>query len=279
MGYITDSPERWAAKRQPSEDDRAEVRLLTQRSTDWHRHASNNIDKYCRRLGYSMAALQTPEEWMAAFAAALLRPEQWGIRRTIFQLNRLSQRRSDRILLLLYVFAQHGRIQFLAAASQATDPGDGSPFEELSKNHHNVDHLLLRLIGSLAGMPTSQEPANWIVRVGRWCAGLLPRVYSRYLGTVSACDVNKNMMARWARVADAAAGFAPRRQDTLVATWQRTAAPASEDLRRRGIAHLRAVWDARWPANPWAFLLFCGCDAVGVFWIVARLHHLLLLWR
>jgi hypothetical protein len=145
---------------------------------------------------------------------------------------------------------------------------DGSPFEELRGNHHNLDHSLLRLICSLCGV--RDERRSPVKGFGT----LAQKLLGRYLGS-SAEDITPNRVARWARVADIAAGVAPRDVERLRKTSSRTKGSASNELRKRAWLYFRQAWAARTPANTWMFLLFCVCDAYGLYYLFRWLHRLL----
>jgi hypothetical protein len=243
MGYETDRPERWHAKREATQEQREQIGALTKRSAQWHQRAHRKLSSYCRRLGYSCSEIQSSYEWLAAFADELLKPKYWSERQSILQLDTMSSRRSDRILAMLYLFAQHGRLQFKPSSVEHRDPKDGSPFEELRANQHNLDHLLLRMICHLCGYRDTQRmtPNGLVARFVR-------NMTSWYLGPADN-DITPNRVARWASVAGCAAGIAPRDPECLRKTWRQTEASPSKRLYQRALLHFRAAWNAKAPST------------------------------
>lgn len=269
MGYKTDHPERWTAKRTATPEDRKELEELLRRSPKWHELANKRVRKYCIKLGYDCNRVQNSEEWLTVFDETLLTVEYWSERKRIQQLSKIGPRRVDYLLQVLYLFAQHGRLQFKPSIGAATAPDDGSPFEELRGNHHNLDHQLLRIACHLCGYRDKHRPEK-----NGALATFVQNLTGRYLGS-SANDINPNRVARWAQVADIAAGVAPRHVERLRKASNRTKGSASNELRKRAWLHFRQAWAAKTPANTWMFLLFCGCDAYGLYYLFRWLRRLL----
>jgi hypothetical protein len=270
MGYKTDHPDRWEAKHEATPEQRAQMGELLDRTPKWHKRAFTKASSYCTKLGYDRSAIQSPAEWLGGFANELLSPEHWSERRSISQLSTLSLRRSDRILFSLYILAQHARLQFRTSSDEERDPDYGSPFEELRGNHHNLDHLLLQMVCHLCGYQDARLPASndLLARLVRTLAGW-------HLGP-TLNSVSPNMVARWAAVADRAAGIAPRSIDRLRKTWLHTEANAHKDLHKRAMRHFRAAWAAKVPAATWMFALVCASDAYVIHAGLKLVRHLLL---
>lgn len=264
MGYITTRPSRWKAKRRATEEEKKNLALLLARSANWHLLANRCVSQFCSKLGYPQAVTQTSVDWLNEFGHSLLKTDYWSERRSILDLNSLSARRGDRILLALYLFSQHGRVQFKSPARD--DPGHGSPFEEMQGNDHNVDNLLLR---SILYLCQEQEPANGsIARIKR-------TALRQDLGRVGIEDVTPNRVARWAMVAEHAAGIAPRDIDTLRMTCIQTEGPAWKKIRSRAFSHFRDAWMCMMPKSNFIAVLLCASYLYGICWLLWVSWHLI----
>ena len=233
MGYIDDNPEKWLEKRQPSAGQVQELDLLLDRSRTWHRLA-NFFARYAQfSTGYRHVALQTSEQWAESFNGALSRPDYWSERKSIACLNALSRLRSGFVLLNLYLFVQHGRVQILRSAHGPIGPDNGCPLDELDGNHHNVDYVLLRSLGKASNV--MDEPEVYGYNVLKWIIAKLARLI---MGP-GVKALAPYTMARWAHVADYAGGYTPRSADRIYKTWQSTAELPSVDLFARAWVRCR----------------------------------------
>lgn len=271
MGYITAHTQRWIAKWTASTEEKEQLQLLLNRPPEWHTRANKRVRRFTAMLGYDPQGLQTSEEWLTEFEATLLKVEYWSERRTILQLNTLGQRRAELILIVLFLFGQHARFQFLGQMKKAAPQEDGLPFEELRGNHHNLDHWLMRIACHLCGYQDDRRPPK-----NGMLARLVQEWTGRYLGPGTGDDnITPNRVARWAQMAETAAGVARRDVERIRKTWIRTKGSASKHLWGRGCHHLRQAWAAKAPATTWTFLLFCACDAYGIYYMCGWLHRLL----
>ncbi len=253
----------------PTPQERKQLEALLRRSPKWHQLANKRVRNYCIKLGYDCNRVQSSEEWLTNFEATLLTVGFWSERKTILQLEKFGSRRAGMILLLLYLFAQHGRIQFKPPVVASIAQDDGSPFEELRSNHHNLDHSLLRLICGLCGYRDKrQSPAKGLLRA------LGQKLTRRYLGP-GIDDIAPNRVARWAQVAEIASGVAPRDVDRLQKTWKRTKGSAADALQKRAFLYFRQAWAAKTPKDTSMLLLLCGSVAYGFYSIWGWLHRLL----
>jgi hypothetical protein len=269
LGYQSDNQERWEAKHQATQEQQTQIAELLERSPQWHRSAHSKVSICCRRLGYGYSVIQSPLEWLTAFANEMLQPENWSERKSIGNLNKLSVRRSDLILMTLYMFAQHGRLQFKSAPLEPKKQHDGSADEELRGNHHNLDHLLLRLTCYLCGHKDAGHAAQI-----RPVARVTQSLTAWYLGPVD-IDITPNRVARWASVADGAAGIAPRSPDCLRKTWAQTEGSAAKQLQAKALSHFREAFNAKSLASASTVLLGWGSGAYGIHSLIKIFRHLI----
>ncbi len=269
MGYQTNHVERWDAKHQPSNGQRAQISKLLERSPQWHRSAHFTVNICCRLLGYSHSVTQSPQAWLTAFAFEMLKPENCSDRKKISTLNLLSGRRSGLILLTLYLVAQHGRLQFKPVPGDLEKRNDGSPDEELRGNHHNLDHSLLRFTCYLCGHKDADHAVE-ISSVARATQSLT----AWYLGAVGN-DIAPNRVARWASVADGAAGIAPRSPGRLWKTWVQTEGSAAKHLQAKALSHFREACNTKSLASASTVLLGWGSGAYGIHSLIKIFRHLI----
>ncbi len=266
MGYINDNPDVWRKKRLATEGEIAQLRAELSYRGRWYKASTKLVLKWCQWLGYDYRALQSPRRWLKEFARALLKADHWSERRSLLQMwATISKRRQDWLLLLLYWFSQESKIQRVSALMARNDARDGSPFDELKGNHHNLDNLLLRLVFEFSNDLDRREP--WIFRCGR-------TMIRRYLGP-AAGDVTVNRLAGWARIAEAAAGIEPRTVATLAATYRQTAAPPSRGLQRRAFDHFKEAWKLKATAATWECIAVWAIDVCGVYYVARYMSYLL----
>ena len=198
----------------------------------------------------------------------LLEDDQWSERGSILGLNALRRFRSGLILLVIYLFAQHGRLQFQNAGELAVRV-DGAPFDELTGNHRNLDHQLLHTVCYFCGVADEDGgPFD-----GFW-AWLMSRFMGWWFKPVE--EIHRYTVLCWARVADMAAGIAPRDPKTLDKTYVQTAMPAWKRLHERSLSHLPLSWLPNWHA---AIFLFLAVIVSGAYpaisltrWLLRLLH-------
>ncbi|MGA3045122.1 MAG: hypothetical protein ABSD67_00740 [Terracidiphilus sp.] len=252
------------AKRQATSEEQKQIKLLLNRSAKWHFDANKRLSQFCLKLGYPQEVTRTSQEWLNEFGKSLLTTDFWSERRSILALNYLSDRRQNRILFALFLFGQHGRIQF--QSPMRIDPGDGSPFEEMRGNNHNLDNLLLRTILYLC---REQAPAaGRIARITR-------TALCHDLGEKGIEDITPNRVARWARVADHAAGVAARDIETLRMTCVQTEGPAWKKTQARAFLHFRAAWVRMMPKSRFLAVALCAFYLYGIYWLLSASRHVI----
>src|SRR5206468_2538768 len=96
----------------------------------------------------------------------------------------------------------HRRLQFQDSWKLAVQV-DGAPFEELTDNHHNLDHQLLHTVCYFCGVGDEDGGAF----DGLW-ARLTSRFISWWFKPVK--DIHRYTVMCWMRAADIAAGKGPR---------------------------------------------------------------------
>jgi hypothetical protein len=269
LGYESDNKKRWDAKHQPTQDQETQIAALLKRSPQWHRSAQSKVSTCSRWLGYDYGVIQIPQIWLTTFAHEMHKPENWSERKSIANLHKLSVRRSDLILMTLYMFAQHGRLQFKSAPLEPKKQQDGSANEELRGNHHNLDHLLLRLICYFCGHKDTDDAVK-ISSIAR----LMQTLTACYLGPISE-DITPNRVARWASVGDGAAGIAPRSPDCLRKTWAQTEGSAAKHLRTKALRHFCDAFNLKSLASASTVLLGWGSGAYGIHSLSKIVRHLI----
>lgn len=269
MGYKLKRPQRWHNKYKATVEEQEQLSGLLNRSPRWHRHANSTLRGLSSHLGYDHANLQSSEEWLKEFQTTLLKDSWWSERRGILELKDFNPRRTDRALLVIYLFAQHARIQFLDPMEENIRPDAASPYEELEGNHHNLDHLLLRMICHFCGNQNSPQTAER-GRVSNWVRGVVLR------DSKPVPDVAPNTVMRWAQAAEAAGGVAPRGTERLRMTWKTTDAPAWKRLQERSWRYFPDAWRRTWRRSKTLFLLICAIYVYGAYfsvrWVLRLLH-------
>ena len=268
MGYKSNNPLLWQLKRTATEDERRQTAVLCKRSFGWNKVATWVSHGACSRLGYHRSRLQSPQQWLDSMQKGFLEDDQWSERRSILGLNALHRFRSGLILLVIYLFAQHRRLQFQDAAELAVRV-DGAPFEELAGNHHNLDHQLLHTVCYFCGV--ADEDGGTFDGFRAW---LTRRFIGRWFKPVK--DIHRYTVVCWMRVADMAAGKAPRDPKTLDKTSVQTAMPAWKRLHERSLSHLPLSWLPNWHAAIFLFLAVIVSGAYPVIsltrWLLRLLH-------
>lgn len=268
MGYKDNNPLLWQLKQVATQDERGQTAVLCERSTRWNKLATRISCRACSLLGYHRSRLQSPQQWLDSMQRCLLEDDQWSERRSILGLNALHRFRSGLILLAIYLFAQHGRLQFQNAGVLAARV-DGAPFEELTGNHHNLDHQLLHTVCYFCGV-VDEDGETFD---GLW-AWLMSRFMGRWFKPVK--EIHRHTVMCWARVADMAAGIAPRNPKTLDKTYVHTAMPAWKRLHERSLSHLPLTWLPNWHA---AIFLFLAVIALGAYPAISLIRWLLRLFH
>ena len=183
-------------------------RVLT-RSERWQRLAERVLRLLCFALGYPLAALQFPSIWIVQYEAAIRVTSEKGVRRKCASIGLLSRRRNGVVVMLLYLGAQHARVQFhFDACASKAKPKDVRPYRILDCAHHRTTRLLARLLGAAVGCKNQ----------GYGRTGLAKRAVRRILRWLMGPgdpDISVYAAMRWLAVADIAAGVAPRRPDSL----------------------------------------------------------------
>lgn len=264
MGYKNNSPRRWKLKRVATEDEQRQIAVLCERGTRWNKVATWVSHGACSLLGYRHSRIQSPQQWLDSMQKCLLADDQWSERRSILRLNALRRRRSGFILLVIYVFAQHRRLQFQDSGELAVRV-EGLPFEELAGNHHNLDHQLLHTVCYFCGV--GDEDGGTVNDL--W-ARLTSRLMSWWFKPVK--DVHRYTVVCWMRVADMASGIAPRDPKTLDKTYVQTARPAWKRLHERSLSHLPFSWLPNWHA---AIFLFLAVIVAGAYPVISLTRWLL----
>ena len=268
MGYKVRLPQRWQSKYNPTAEEREQLSRLLDLSHHWHGHANRRLQRLRSQLGYDHANLQSFEVWLEAFEQTLLKNQWWSERRGILKLREFNQRRAGIALLVLFLFVQHARIQFLHPIKEQIRPDAASPFEELAGNHHNLDHSLLRMICHLCGHQDTHgiEPG--------WYSSWVPGLIARYLKPVP--YVSPYTVMRWVRVAEEAGGLAPRGTQRLYMTWKTTKASVWKQLQERSLHYLPEGWVKTWQTSRTLFLLTCAIYIYGAYysvrWVLRLLH-------
>ena len=264
MGYKDNNPLLWQLKQTATEEERGQAAILCKRSCCWNKLAIWISHGACLLLGYRHSRLQSPKRWRHSMRKCLLADDQWSERRSILGLNALSRFRSGLILIVIYLFAQHRRLQFQNSGTPAVGI-DGAPFEELAGNHHNLDHHLLHTICYFCGVGEETGGAF----DGLW-ARLMSRFMSWWFKPVE--DIHRYTVMCWMRVADMAAGMAPRDPKTLDKTYVQTAMPAWKQLYERSLSHLPFSWLPNWHA---AIFLFLAVIVAGAYPVISLTRWLL----
>jgi hypothetical protein len=268
LGYKNNNPGPWQSKRMATEDDRRKTAVLCERSTRWNKLATWISCLACSLLGYRRSRLQSPQQWLDSMQKCLLADDQWSERRSILGLNAVRRLRSGLILMVIYLFAQHRRLQFQDSGEFAVRV-DEAPFEELAGNHHNLDHQLLRTVCYFCGVGDED---------GGTFDGLWARLTSRFMSWwfKPLKDIHRYTVMCWVRAADMAAGIAPRDPKTLDKTYVQTAMPAWKRLHERSLSHLPLSWLPNWHA---AIFLFLAVIVSGAYpaitlarWLLRLLH-------
>jgi hypothetical protein len=264
LGYKNNNPLLWQLKQMATEDERRQTAVLCKRSFGWNKVATSVSHGACSLLGYRRSRLQSPQEWLDSMQKCLLEDDQWSERSSIFGLYALCRFRSGLILLVIYLFAQHRRLQFQDVEKLGVQV-DGAPFEELTGNHHNLDHQLLRTVCYFCGVEDEDAATS---------NGLWARLMSRFLGWwfKPVKDIHRNTVACWIRVADMAAEKSPRDPGTLDKNYLQTAKPAWERLHERSLSHLPLSWLPNWHA---AFFLFLAVIISGAYPVISLTRWLL----
>jgi hypothetical protein len=268
MGYKDNDPARWQMKRMATEEDRQQVAVLCERSACWNKVATWVSHLACLLLGYRHSRLQSPQQWLELMKERLLDEYQWSERGSILGLNALRRFRSGLILMVIYLFAQHRRLQF----QKSGDPIvriDGAPFEELTGNHHNLDHQLLHTVCYFCGV--ADEDGGTL---DGWWARLIGRFMGWWFKPVE--DIHRYTVMCWMRVADMAAEMGPRDPKTLDKTYVQTAMPAWKRLHKKSLSHLPFSWLPNWHA---AIFLFLAVIVSGAYPVLSLTRWLLRLFH
>jgi hypothetical protein len=268
LGYKNDNPLRWHLKRVATEDERRQIAVLCERSTRWNKVATWVSHGACSLLGYRRSRLQSPQQWLDSMQQCLLEDDQWSERRSILGLNALRRFRSGLVLQVMYLFAQHRRLQF-QNSGEPTARINGAPFEELAGNHHNLDHQLLHTVCYFCGISDNDDETFDDLR-----PGLASRFMGWWFRPVK--DIHRHTVVCWMRVADMAAGMAPRDRKTLDKTYVQTAKHAWNRLYERSLSHLPLSWLPNWHA---AIVLFLAVFVSGAYTVISLTRWLLRLLR
>ena len=251
-----------------TKDERRDTAVLCERSTRWNKLAARISCGACSLLGYHPSRLQSPQQWLHSMQKYLLDPDQWSERRSILGLNALHRFRSGLILMAIYLFAQHRRLQFQNSGEPAVGI-DGAPFEELTGNHHNLDHQLLRTACCFCGVSNKD---------GKTLNDLRPSLAIRFMARrfKPVKDIHRYTVMCWMRVADMAAEKAPRDPKTLDKTYVQSAMPAWKRLHERSLSHLPLSWLPNWHAAIFLFLAVIVSGAYSAIsltrWLLRLLH-------
>ncbi len=268
MGYKADHPLRWATKHKATAKEQKQLSRLLSRSPCWHNAANRRLRRLRSLLGYDHADLQSSEVWLKALEDTLLKDKWWSERRGIAQLGTLNRRRSGLILLALYHFAQHSRLQFKPPIEDPVRADAASPYEELEGNHHNLDHQLLRTICHLCRHRDAKPKVMRGPNPGRERGVNLPNLKKP-------SNVAPNTVMRWAQAAESAGGVVPRSTERLRQTWKTTAAPAWKRLQERSWRYFPAAWRRTWRRSKVRFLLIGAIYAYGAYYSVRCVFRLL----
>ena len=231
-----------AKNHQATPEQIAHIEALVMRSRFWFWFTTTITRTLCQVLGYPWALLQPPHVWARSYSAALISAHEKKLRADFVLLKNLSRCRSGIIMLLIYLAAQHARLQFHAAASAAMPTAkNGIPCRVLDRHHRSVTRMLTRLLSAAVGcLDDRYYGRGWHVRVVR-----------RALRICLGCgqrEISTHAVLRWVSVADRAAGVVSRLPDTLQHTH------TSAEKVRLSLVMLRytikLLREAYW-ASPW----------------------------
>lgn len=228
----------------------ADIEALVMRSRCWRGLAIAITCTMCIVLRYPYDHLQPPHIWAGKYLAALAQPEKKHARETLLRLAEVSRTRSGIVMLLIYLAAQHARLQFdPRAAAEIPPQQDGVPWRLLDRHHRSVTRMLTRMLCAAVGCLDERYYARgWYVRAVR-------RIVHIVLGSGDR-KISTHAVLCWISIGDQAAGVVSRRPDTLQKTVYSTAkVPLSFVLRREATALLcRAYFASFWRATKSALL-------------------------
>ncbi len=234
------------------------------RSTLWHWFAAAITRTICMVLRYSYVHLQPPHIWAQKYVTALVLAEKKHAREMLLRLAEVSRTRSGIVMLLIYLAAQHARLQFdPRAAAEIPPQQDGVPWRLLDRHHRSVTRMLTRMLCAAVGcLHENYYGRGWHVRAVR-------RIAHIALGS-GAHKISTHAVLCWISIGDQAAGVVSRRPDTLQKTVYSTAkVPLFRALRREVTAILHKVYFASpWQTTKSVLLAACYVYLVG-FLVVA----------